>query len=72
MPETILDRIVAAKRHEITSRQRATPLAELQEQTKSAPPPRDFFAALACAGPIRLIAEIKKASPSAGVIREHF
>ncbi|MCG8449203.1 MAG: indole-3-glycerol phosphate synthase TrpC [Pirellulales bacterium] len=72
MPETILEKIVAAKKQEIDSARRRTPEAELREQIAHAPRVRDFFQALAQPGPIRLVAEIKKASPSAGVIREDF
>jgi len=68
----ILETIVAAKRTEIAAAKAALPLAELQAKLPEAPPPRDFFAALAADGPIKLIAEVKKASPSKGVIRADF
>lgn len=69
---TVLDKIIAAKRDEVAQAKAATSEAELRACLKDAPPPRDFFAALAVNGPIRLIAEVKKASPSKGVIREDF
>ena len=69
---TILDEIVASKRHEVAAARKRMPLEELEDQAASAPPVRDFRAALAGPGPIRLIAEVKKASPSARVIREDF
>jgi indole-3-glycerol phosphate synthase len=72
MSATVLDKIVAAKRREITACRTRTPEFELRKKLADAPPPRDFFAALAKLGPIRLIAEVKKASPSAGVIRSDF
>ena len=69
---TILDKIIATKRTEIAAAKASLSEGELREQAASAPPPRDFFAALAASGPIKLIAEIKKASPSKGVIRADF
>ena len=72
MSETVLDKIVAAKRREVAACRTRTPEAELRKKLADAPPPRDFFAALAKPGPIRLIAEVKKASPSAGIIRSDF
>ena len=69
---SILDQIVATKRREIEAAQAARPASWLEAQLADAPPVRDFFAPLAAPGPIRLIAEIKKASPSAGVIRADF
>jgi indole-3-glycerol phosphate synthase len=72
MTPTILDEIVAAKRTEVAVARRRMPLEELEAQALEAPPVRDFRAALEGPGPIRLIAEVKKASPSAGVIREDF
>jgi len=69
---TILDEIVANKRVEIAAAKAATPEAELRKRLADSGPVRDFFGALAATGPIRLIAEIKKASPSKGVIRHDF
>lgn len=69
---TVLDKIVAQKLEEIAAAKASIPLSELQAQLASAPPVRSFFEALAAAGPIKLIAEVKKASPSKGVIRADF
>jgi indole-3-glycerol phosphate synthase len=69
---TILDEIVASKREEVVEARRRVPLETLIEQLSHAPLVRDFRQALAGPGPIRLIAEVKKASPSAGVIRADF
>lgn len=69
---TILDKIVATKREEIARAKAAVPLAALREQLAAAPQARDFFAPLAAGRPIKLIAEVKKASPSKGVIRADF
>ena len=69
---TILDKIVATKREEIARAKAETPEVALRERLVDAPPTRDFFAALAGGPPIRLIAEVKKASPSKGVIRADF
>jgi indole-3-glycerol phosphate synthase len=69
---TILDEIVASKREEIQRAKRETPVAVLRKRLVDAPPVRDFLAPLARPGSIRLIAEIKKASPSAGIIRADF
>ncbi|MGP0068710.1 MAG: indole-3-glycerol phosphate synthase TrpC [Isosphaeraceae bacterium] len=69
---SILDEIVASKRQEVATARRRLPLEELEAQAASAPPVRDFRAALEGPGPIRLIAEVKKASPSAQVIRVDF
>lgn len=69
---TILDKIVATKRTEIAAAKSARPLDNLRAQLADAPPVRDFLAAIAAPGPIKLIAEVKKASPSAGLIREDF
>ncbi len=69
---TILDQIVADKLREIAAAKARLPDAKLREAVASAPPVRDLFAALDGRGTIRLIAEVKKASPSQGVIREDF
>ena len=69
---TILEKIVATKLGEIAAAKASVPQEELRAQIADAPPVRDFLAALAADGPIKLIAEVKKVSPTAGVIREDF
>lgn len=68
---TILDTIVEHKRKEIAAAKAAVPVAELEGRAAALPPARDFTAALLRPG-MRVIAEVKKASPSAGVIRPDF
>jgi indole-3-glycerol phosphate synthase len=69
---TILDQIVAKKRQEIAEARSRVPDAELESRLRDAPPMRDFRAALEAPDGIQVIAEVKKASPSAGVIRIDF
>lgn len=65
---TILDEIVARKRREVEACRQRVPTAALEGRLATAPPVRDFFAAVAAPG-TRLIAEFKRRSPSAGAIR---
>ncbi|SEM93168.1 indole-3-glycerol phosphate synthase [Gemmobacter aquatilis] len=71
---TILDRIKAYKLEEVAARKAARPLAEVEAAAKAAPKPRGFARALSAAATTGygLIAEIKKASPSKGLIRADF
>lgn len=71
----ILDRILSRKREEVAERAARTPLAEVEALARSADAPRGFVRALQAriaAGRPAVIAEIKKASPSKGLIRERF
>jgi indole-3-glycerol phosphate synthase len=68
----ILDKIIATKRQEVAAAKAAVAESELRTRLADLPPTRGFFAALAAEGPIKLIAEVKKASPSKGVIRHDF
>ena len=72
----VLDKIAVYKRREIAAGQAAIPLAEMETRAKQAPPVRPFADALRTAsgksGGFALIAEIKKASPSKGIIRQNF
>lgn len=69
---SILQKIVDHKLLEIENSKSKTPLAEVRRAAADARPPRNFLAALQTPNEIGLIAEVKKASPSKGVIREDF
>ena len=70
---SILARIVEARRQAIAHRQRVLPLAVLKMTVaKKASAPRDFPGALSRSGSINVVAELKKASPSRGLLREDF
>jgi indole-3-glycerol phosphate synthase len=73
---SFLDGIIARKRTEVAQRSAAVPIEQLRELATALPRPRNFFSAVtkkpANGRALNLIAEIKKASPSAGVIRADF
>lgn len=69
---TVLDSIVTQKLEEITSAKRRRSESDLERAVSESPPVRDFLTALRRADDVGLIAEIKKASPSAGLIRDDF
>jgi indole-3-glycerol phosphate synthase len=67
-----LQRIAAYKREEVAERKAKTSAAEIAIAARSADAPRGFARALATASSLALIAEVKKASPSKGLIRADF
>jgi len=74
MAQTILDKIVETKRKEVAALRERFDEAELTSAAADAPRVRNFFSAVTAGTDrgVNLIAEVKKASPSAGVIREDF
>ncbi len=68
----ILERIVDYKRREIDAARLRIPEEQLERRIEAAPPTRDFRAALESAPEAAIIAEVKKASPSAGLLRSDF
>ena len=70
----ILDKIIADKHREVDEHKSQIPLETLQQQVSSLPKCRNFYKALTKPNPrgLNVIAEVKKASPSAGVIRQNF
>lgn len=74
MPD-ILRRILATKEAEVAAAKAAVAASELERLARAAPPPRDFVGAIRArlaAGRAAVIAEIKRASPSKGLLRESF
>lgn len=72
MSETFLTKILDHKAEEVARQRLKVPLAALEEKIGRAPAARDFAAALRRPGRTALIAEVKKASPSRGVLVEAF
>lgn len=67
-----LKRILAHKREEVARQKQRVPLAELERRLQHAPPARPFRASLESAPGLAVIAEVKRASPSKGLIRADF
>ncbi len=71
---TVLDKIIEKRRERLKEAKRAIPIADIKARIREAAPPEDFHAAIKKGkkGSVRLIAELKKASPSKGLIRPDF
>ena len=69
---TILEKILVETRKTIAADRESIPERELEAAVSDLPPCRDFHGALAAGDNVRLIAEVKRASPSAGLIRSDF
>ncbi len=69
---SVLDEICERKKEHVTAQKAAIPLEALKAQIKAAPAPKGFIKALQSSSAPAIIAEVKKASPSKGIIREDF
>ncbi len=68
----ILDKIISHKKLEVDAQKLHAPLDEIKQKLADVGPVRGFKAAISAPGKVNLIAEIKKASPSRGIIRDDF
>ena len=68
----ILDTIIAHKQKELAAEQQRVPIAKLEAAVTNLPPTRNFQDAITGRDTVKLIAEVKKKSPSKGIIREDF
>jgi indole-3-glycerol phosphate synthase len=67
---TVLDDIITGVREDLAERQAATPIDVLRERAARLPDARDAYAALAAPGGVKVIAEVKRSSPSKGALAE--
>lgn len=72
MSQTVLEKICARKAEHVEEKKKSTSLEELKERILRAPQPKGFIKAIKAQNGPALIAEVKKASPSKGIIREDF
>lgn len=70
--QTILDKIITETRKQLTYKEKITPLEVLKKYTTAQTHVRDFIHAISRPGEISIIAEMKQASPSAGILRQNY